>query len=73
MAGQGSAVAFADTDGAGQRTLKSREDVDQSGLAGAVWADKPEDLPALKPDTDLIDGNEAAEPDAHRLRRKVHG
>ena len=73
VARQTGAVAFADHDRAGERPLESGQHVDQGRLAGAVRADQSEDLAALEPDTDLIDGNQAAEPDAHRLRRKVHG
>ena len=53
-------------------TLKSGQDVHERRLAGAVWSDETENFAALEPYADLIDGNKAAEPDAHRLRRKVH-
>jgi hypothetical protein len=66
-------VALTDGDGAGERPLEPGQDVDQRRLAGTVRPNEPKNLAALEPNTDLIDGEEAAEPDAHRVRRKVHG
>ena len=73
MARQPGTIAFANDDRAGQRPLEAGEDVDQRRLAGAVRADQAEDLAAVEPDTDLIDRQEAAEPDGHTLRLKGHG
>ena len=71
MARQAPAITLADDDGAGLRPLKSGQHVDQRGLAGAVRPDQAEDFAALQGDADLIDGDEAAEPDADRLRRQA--
>ena len=65
-------IAVPDHDCAGERALKSGKDVDECGLAGAVRPNKSENFAALEPDADLVDSNKTAEPDAHRLRRKVH-
>jgi hypothetical protein len=69
---QAGACALADYDRAGERALESREDVDQGGLAGAIWPNEPENLAAREPNADVVDGHEAAEADAHRFRRKLH-
>ena len=69
VARQACAIAFADDDRADLRPLESGQHIDQRRLAGAVRSDEAENFPALQRDADLIDGDEAAEPDAHRLRR----
>ena len=69
MARQARAIAFANDDRADLRPLESGQHIDQRRLAGAVRSDQAENFAALQRDADLIDGDEAAEADAHRLRR----
>src|SRR5580658_60632 len=73
VARQSGTVAVADDDRAGERPLEAGEDVDQCGLASAVWANQADDLAAFEPNTDIVDRHEAAEPDGHTLRLKGHG
>jgi hypothetical protein len=69
-----------DDDLAAVRRMGSRERADERGLARAVPADEPDDLPGIKVDADVVDGVDAAERDpdvAHlhegRLRRRGAG
>src|ERR1700677_4992566 len=73
VARQPGTVAVAHNDGAGERPLKTGENVDQGRLSGTVRADQSQDLAAFEPNTDLIDRYKATEPDGHTLRPKGHG
>src|SRR5262249_16981506 len=72
VARQTGAIALSNDDRADLRPLESPQHIDQRRLAGAVRSDKAENFPASQGDADLVDGDEAAEPDAHCLRRQLH-
>src|SRR5262249_10212988 len=69
---QARAITLGDENGAELRPLKAGQHVDQGGLAGTIRADQAENFAAPQGDADLIDGHQAAEPDAYRLRHELH-
>jgi hypothetical protein len=72
VAREGGAITVGDRNSAGIRPLEPRKNIDERGLARAVRADQAQNLAACKPNADFVDRREAAEPDAHLLRFKMH-
>ena len=60
-AGSDGDVPALEADAAAGGSVETRHEIDQRGFPRAVGPDDAEDLPALQPEGDLVDGDKAAE------------